>query len=186
MKKYLLLLGLLLPFGISAQTSIKEVFDGSSVLEWSEYSDKKSSALIQDGCMMLIPEKKSYVKTKAIFPIDTDYDFTIEAELFFPRLTMDTGFGLEFNDESFVEIWGWQQAIIKTPDGNTVKQRIKLELGKNATVILGLKRTATGCSVTLNNMSIGEIPIRESLTSPQIAFMAARYPVHIKSLTIEQ
>lgn len=186
MKKYLLILCLLLPLGISAQTSIKEEFDGSSTLEWNEYADKHTSALIQNGCMMLKPHKARQASTKVKLPIETDYDFTVEAELFYRKFSNLSIFGILYNDAFNISVNSNKYVLAMTRDGAVNRQRIKLTQGKDVTIIVALKRTAKGLTITINNMEVLEAPIEESQTNPELTFRAFGVPLQIKSLTIEQ
>lgn len=178
MKKYLLILSLLLPLSVFAQ-DIEERFDGSSGLEWKEYADKKTSAMIQDGCMVLTPKKKMAV-TQTSVPIDVNADFTIEAELFFPKYRPSSVFGIAFpNDKTLMLVRGEVAIMYRST------QRVKVGKGENITARISLKRIGAGCTVELNGMTIGEFSLQESYTTPEITFYAG-IPMHIRSLTIRQ
>lgn len=187
MKKYLLILSLLLPVAAFAQTDIEEHFDGSSALEWKESADKHTSAIIQNGAMVLTPKGKHIAATKTVVPIEPNLDFTIEAELFFPKYKSLSVFTIAFpNEETFILVVG-NYAVTKAPSiTKATKQKIKLATGKNKTVQAVLKRTGTGCTVELNGMIAGEFQLQDSYTTPELEFYAGITPMHIRSVTIKQ
>lgn len=184
MKKYFLLLGLLLPLGLSAQTTIEEEFNGSSTLEWTQFSDKRGKVVIQNDGMFLSAKKATKeVSTSADIPIETDQDFIIEAELIIPKIASFTCFGIKLNEEA-AYIMGKKTSYIYS-QGEWTNQRIKLNISSNNTITLGLKYTNSRCVAILNNMEIGELHIAEGLTNPRIEFYT-NSSMYIKSLKITQ
>lgn len=100
MKRLLiLLLGMLCTAAAEAQTHVTETFDGTSGLEWTEYSSKKGSAQPKDGGFELQSKNiLSTVSTSVAFPVDVSVDFTLRSTVVLPKFDKQTPFGLFFDD----------------------------------------------------------------------------------------
>lgn len=156
MKKYqiILCLALLLSTASMAQgISIKETFDGSTELEWPEYSEKDGSALLQDGCFKLTCLSKKLLKKPAsvsvMLPIQVDQDFTIESTVVAKKLSSMAAFsfGVGANTVSL--------AAGKLFDLDSYKfTKIKLKGGKDVTVTLRFEYRNGESSLYVNNMRV--------------------------------
>ncbi len=94
-----LLLGILCTAAVSAQTNITEKFDGTSGLQWYEYSSKKSYAK-QQGDRFELKSKNiiSPAYTSVTFPVNPALDFTLRSTVVLPKLDKKTSFGIFFDE----------------------------------------------------------------------------------------
>lgn len=152
----ILWLALLLPAAGMAQEqgiAITETFEGSTLLEWPEYAEKGSSALLQDGCFKLTKSsKKGKIPSVAVeLPIQLDRNFTIDCKVLAARLSATEPFGFAVGMNNFMIFDGKLFRLgIKTPI------KIKLKGGKDVTVALRFEYLNGKSSLYINNMKVEE------------------------------
>lgn len=154
--RIILWLALLLPAAGMAQEqgiAITETFEGSTQLEWPEYAEKGSSALLQDGCFKLTKSsKKGKIPSVAVeLPIQLDRDFTIDCKVLAARLSAAEPFVFGVGTNSFSIFEG---KLIRL--GTQRFTKIKLKGGKDVTVALRFEYLNGKSSLYINNMKVEE------------------------------
>ncbi len=170
MKRYriILWLALLLPVAGVAQdqkVAITETFESSTTLEWPEYAEKGSSALLQDGCFKLTKSsKKGRIPTVEVeLPIQLDRDFTIECKVVAARLSATEGFTFGAGTDAFSIFEGKLYCL-----SAQWFTKIKLKGGKEVPVALRFEYQNGKSSLYVNNMKVEEFD--RSITVPVCAF----------------
>jgi len=196
MKRLLLSLCLLLPLGAAAQgLKIVDAFDGSSPLEWEEYSEKEASAMILNGYLELKCMQKDWMATiMTTLPIYVEHDFKISCNLTVSRLDKESRFGVlidrdeAFNKCAFLFCEGTFECRFLNNGkfreaGET--QRVKLKGGKDRSVDLVLERKGGKYILSVDNMGVFEQ--RLPITTPLFGFYTdGNSTLRINSVTVEQ
>ena len=189
MKHFLLILAALLPLSLAAQESvvIEDSFDGSSQLEWEEFSKKTGSALIQNDGLFLRPLKKGVlVLCKTELPISLKNDFSVECTFFLPKLD-DRYFGIDILGIGGMSVnEGHANAVAANNWVMPESSKIKLPGGKNKTVVLGIKQSAGKYIFTVNNMTFSELTFNNTENSKVYLGVWSKTPAYVKSVKVEQ
>lgn len=166
---------ILFPLQLSGQIVIKENFEGSTKLDWEEHSEKKNSALVQNGYLELKTDNALFpCTTRTYLPIDPDEDFNIKCELFIPHFgnglygimfDMDEDFNknLVLFNKSTVYCFLYNNGkILEKGDRALIKLPSK---EKDCTINLEFIRKGSKCIININNMKAVEIPKKHMSSS---------------------
>lgn len=210
---FLLIAAWLIPFLAKAQINITETFNSDDRLrfDWEEYADKKGSALVMDGQLVLTCKDKNSARMVYVnLPLNVETDFKISSTLIVEKINEENVFGISIDNDDFkkigffmaenylfvgyydnsVEHWG--ESDESTRDYrilNGERKIIKLKSGKNQIVKTVLEKKGKKLIFTVNNMKVYEKPYKTTdfLVAPYLGFITTGNSVlKIDEVKIEQ
>jgi hypothetical protein len=182
-------------FNVSAQdemeTGKKETFD-KNAFRWQEIAEKKKSAIIQDGYLVMTSKKKGDpIICTTRFPMDVTQNFKVTAKIFVPEFKKSMGVGVIFNyinDDGFIFLIGGTGGYALTTDGGTKSGITVIKDGKNLEFIFVVEKRGGKLTFSVNNMEICDV--KTELESPVWGFIALNNKgsslIKVDEVTIEQ
>ena len=102
-----MLFACLIPLCTKAQINIKETFnsDDKLRLDWEEYADRRGSALVMDGQLVLTCKEKDHARMVFVnLPINVEKDFKISSSIIVKQINDDNWFGISIDDNEFIKL----------------------------------------------------------------------------------
>jgi hypothetical protein len=174
--------------------SIVETFDEKAILNWEEYANTNSSAIIKDGYLELqCKEIGKNALVRVELPISVEHDFTISGKILVPKLNDQNRFGIFIDlDENFdYLLFLLKESVLQAfimnnlTTKSSTERAIKLKSGKNQIVNFILERIGNKYVFSINNMKIFEL--RRKLNSPVLGFFTEDESIiKIDELVIKQ
>lgn len=209
----ILLFACLIPFFTKAQINIKETFnsDDKLRLNWEEYADRRGSALVMDGQLVLTCKEKKHARMVFVnLPINVENDFKISSSIIVKRISDDNRFGISIDDNEFIKLGffisenflyvgyyenstsNFGDSRESTKDYRIIKgdgKAIKLKSGKNVTVNTTLEKKGKKLVFSINNVKVYEKYHRNSdfLVAPRLGFITeGNSEIKIDEVKVEQ
>lgn len=190
----LLMLALLITSVAGAQVRIVEDFENSTALDWSEYADKRMSALVMMGALELKAlEDFMPVSCTAELPVVPEYDFKIKAKLFIPKVDDKHVFGVIVDmDEDFNKIaflFSEDMFVVRHYNNGKIDSEkgeirpIKLKGGKDRTMELEVIRRGGSYIVNYDNIEV--LRWKRRLESPHFGFFTTSH-LKVDEVIVEQ
>jgi hypothetical protein len=199
----LLIIAWLIPFLAKAQINITETFNSDDKLsfDWEEYADKKGSALVMDGQLVLTCKDKNSLRMVFVnLPLNVEADFKISSTLIVGNINDKDLFGVSIDNDDFVKLGffmaedffycGYYENSINyygesTETTNALSiiegqgkykgeyKPIKLKGGKNQTVKTVLEKKGKKLIFSVNNVKVYEKPYKSNdfLVTPYLGFI---------------
>lgn len=159
-------LGILTNVLVAQNQSIKkETFD-QNTYGWEEKVEKKKSAIIKDGYLVLTNKKKEgSIEITTRLPLQVKKRFKVTSKLLIPKLNDENRFGVIFNkidDENYLAFLVKKDNyyLIKKENNTTTLEKtgkIKLKDGKNQTVTIILENKGGKLILVVNGMTALEV-----------------------------
>lgn len=159
-------LGILTNVLVAQNQSIKkETFD-QNTYGWEEKVEKKKSAIIKDGYLVLTNKKKEgSIEITTRLPLQVKKRFKVTSKLLIPKLNDENRFGVIFNkidDENYLAFLVKKDnyyLINKENNTTTLEKtgKIKLKDGKNQTVTIILENKGGKLILVVNGMTALEV-----------------------------
>lgn len=155
------------------KASKKETFDNNT-FNWEEVAEKKKSATIQDGYLVLnVKKKDDPVVITTRFPLDVEHNFKITTHIVIPKLTKDISIGFVFNwvdenNKSCLMLSENHYALSKSDNIIDSQGKIKLKTGKDVSLVISMESKGEKQIFTLNNVTICET--KQKIKSPYFGF----------------
>lgn len=146
------------------------VFDfEENIAEWNEYAEKKTSAAIGGGCLLLESKKEdTYAESAAPFPLRVDEDFTVTFRMSVPKIDDKHCVGVLFDYEDeenyrrFVFDRNHYYYYVRRNGGKprkvkqgSLKNRVKFPTrAKNPVTTVTLRRKGDKLEFYINNMDV--------------------------------
>ena len=211
--KIILLFACLIPLCTKAQINIKETFnsDDKLRLDWEEYADRRGSALVMDGQLVLTCKEKDHARMVFVnLPINVEKDFKISSSIIVKQINDDNWFGISIDDNEFIKLGffmsenylyvgyyenstnNYGDSDESTKDYRIIKgdgKVIKLKSGKNVTVNTLLEKKGKKLVFTINNVKVFEKYHKNSdfLVAPRLGFITEGVSeIKIDEVKIEQ
>lgn len=147
------------------QSIKKETFD-QNTYGWEEKVEKKKSAIIKDGYLVLTNKKKEgSIEITTRLPLQVKKRFKVTSKLLIPKLNDENRFGVIFNkidDENYLAFLVKKDnyyLINKENNTTTLEKtgKIKLKDGKNQTVTIILENKGGKLILVVNGMTALEV-----------------------------
>ena len=209
----ILLFACLIPLCAKAQISIKETFnsDDKLRLDWEEYADKRGSALVMDGQLVLTCKEKDHARMVFVnLPINVEKDFKISSSIIVKHISDNNWFGISIDDNEFIKLGFFMSEDFlyvgyyenstsnfgdsdeSTKDYRIIKgdgKVIKLKSGKNVTVNTILEKKGKKLIFSINNVKVYEKYHKNSdfFVAPRLGFITEGVSeIKIDEVKIEQ
>jgi len=170
-----------------------ENFDNNT-FNWEEFAEKKKSALIQEGYLILQNKKKDdVVKISTRFPMQVRKNFKISVKFLIPKLDNENRFGIilnradEDNYSSFLVKENYFCFTNRDNGSSRIEKegKIKLKDGKNKLVTIDIENKGGKLFFSVNGMTALEI--KRELRYPDFGFyLEGDATIKIDEIIIEQ
>lgn len=175
------------------QSIKKETFD-QNTYGWEEKVEKKKSATIKDGYLVLTNKKKEgSIEITTRLPLQVKKRFKVTSKLLIPKLNNENRFGVIFNkidDENYLAFLVKKEnyyLINKENNTTTLEKtgKIKLKEGKNQTVTIILENKGGKLIFVVNGMTA--IEVKQDLRYSDFGFYSeGSGTIKIDEILIEQ
>lgn len=175
------------------QSIKKETFD-QNTYGWEEKVEKKKSATIKDGYLVLTNKKKEgSIEITTRLPLQVKKRFKVTSKLLIPKLNDENRFGVIFNkidDENYLAFLVKKEnyyLINKENNTTTLEKtgKIKLKEGKNQTVTIILENKGGKLIFVVNGMTA--IEVKQDLRYSDFGFYSeGSGTIKIDEILIEQ
>ena len=209
----ILLFACLIPLCAKAQINIKETFnsDDKLRLDWEEYADRRGSALVMDGQLVLTCKEKNHARMVFVnLPINVEKDFKISSSIIVKHISDNEWFGISIDDNEFIKLGFFMSEDFlyvgyyenstsnfgdsdeSTKDYRIIKgdgKVIKLKSGKNVTVNTILEKKGKKLIFSINNVKVYEKYHKNSdfFVAPRLGFITEGVSeIKIDEVKIEQ
>lgn len=177
-----------------SQIKITETFDGTGVLDWSEYADKDVSAIVKMGVLDLeVKKDKFYVSSCTDLPILPEYDFKITMKLIVSKINeedisailfdMDEHFNrlaFIFQENNFIACT-YNKGKFNWEEGE--ERRIKLPKDKNRHLEVVIERRGGKIIVSYDNIEV--LRWKREIYSPYFGFITSSH-LQVDEVVVEQ
>lgn len=175
------------------QSIKKETFD-QNTYGWEEKVEKKKSATIKDGYLVLTNKKKEgSIEITTRLPLQVKKRFKVTSKLLIPKLNDENRFGVIFNkidDENYLAFLVKKEnyyLINKENNTTTLEKtgKIKLKEGKNQTVTIIYENKGGKLVFVVNGMTA--IEVKQDLRYSDFGFYSeGSGTIKIDEILIEQ
>lgn len=175
------------------QSIKKETFD-QNTYGWEEKVEKKKSATIKDGYLVLTNKKKEgSIEITTRLPLQVKKRFKVTSKLLIPKLNNENRFGVIFNkidDENYLAFLVKKEnyyLINKENNTTTLEKtgKIKLKEGKNQTVTIIFENKGGKLVFVVNGMTA--IEVKQDLRYSDFGFYSeGSGTIKIDEILIEQ
>ncbi len=175
------------------QSIKKETFD-QNTYGWEEKVEKKKSATIKDGYLVLTNKKKEgSIEITTRLPLQVKKRFKVTSKLLIPKLNDENRFGVIFNkidDENYLAFLVKKEnyyLINKENNTTTLEKtgKIKLKEGKNQTVTIIFENKGGKLIFVVNGMTA--IEVKQDLRYSDFGFYSeGSGTIKIDEILIEQ
>lgn len=175
------------------QSIKKETFD-QNTYGWEEKVEKKKSATIKDGYLVLTNKKKEgSIEITTRLPLQVKKRFKVTSKLLIPKLNDENRFGVIFNkidDENYLAFLVKKEnyyLINKENNTTTLEKtgKIKLKEGKNQTVTIIFENKGGKLVFVVNGMTA--IEVKQDLRYSDFGFYSeGSGTIKIDEILIEQ